>query len=207
MEKRKLGAGGLEVSALSLGCMGYGQTREIADRAEMIVLIRQAVERGVDFFDTAEIYGPFTNEAMVGEALEPLRHEVKIATKFGWNIDPDTGENYGGVNSRPKQIRRAALGRRDHGQEHPAIHHANARGSRGGAPRSDACPADTSSSATRRRQQRQSDAPAGREVALLFGSDRLRQCRRGAIRGHQFGESARSSRATGYGRRVARSAD
>jgi len=110
MEKRKLGAGGLEVSALSLGCMGYGQTREIADRAEMIVLIRQAVERGVDFFDTAEIYGPFTNEAMVGEALEPLRHEVKIATKFGWNIDPETGENFGGVNSRPKQIRRAVEG-------------------------------------------------------------------------------------------------
>jgi aryl-alcohol dehydrogenase-like predicted oxidoreductase len=109
MQKRKLGQG-LEVSALSLGCMGYGKSREIDDRDEMIVLIRQAVERGVDFFDTAEVYGPWTNEEMVGEALAPVRDQVKIATKFGWDIDQDTGEHRGGVNSKPRQVRRAVEG-------------------------------------------------------------------------------------------------
>lgn len=109
MQKRKLGQG-LEVSALSLGAMGYGKTQDIPDRAEMIVLIRQAVERGVDFFDTAEVYGPWTNEEMVGEALAPLRHEVKIATKFGWDIDQVTGAQRGGVNSKPAQIRAAVEG-------------------------------------------------------------------------------------------------
>jgi aryl-alcohol dehydrogenase-like predicted oxidoreductase len=109
MQRRKLGQG-LEVSALSLGCMGYGKAREIPDRAEMIVLIRQAVERGVDFFDTAEVYGPFTNEEMVGEALAPLRDEVKIATKFGWDVDADTGAHHGGVNSKPDHIRAAVEG-------------------------------------------------------------------------------------------------
>ena len=83
MQKRKLGKSGLEVSALALGCMGYGVAREIPDRKEMIVLIRKAVERGVDFFDTAEAFGPFANEEMVGEAFRPLREQVKIATKFG----------------------------------------------------------------------------------------------------------------------------
>ena len=78
MQKRKIGNSGLEVSALSLGCMGYGKAREIPDRPEMIVLIRQAVERGVDFFDTAETYGPFTNEEMVGEALAPLRDRKSV---------------------------------------------------------------------------------------------------------------------------------
>ena len=87
MIKRKLGQG-LEVSALSLGAMGYGKSRDIPDRAEMIDLLRAAVDRGMDFFDTAEAYGPFTNEEMVGEALAPVRHRVKIATKFGWDIDP-----------------------------------------------------------------------------------------------------------------------
>jgi aryl-alcohol dehydrogenase-like predicted oxidoreductase len=86
MQKRKLGQG-LEVSALSLGAMGYGKSREIEDRAEMIVLLRQAVELGVDFFDTAEVYGPWTNEEMVGEAFAGMRERVKIATKFGWDID------------------------------------------------------------------------------------------------------------------------
>src|SRR5271165_6144017 len=95
MDKRKLGNGGLEVSALSLGCMGYGKARELRDRTEMIALIRKAVERGIDFFDTAESYGPLTNEEMVGEALMPLRDQVKIATKFGWDIDPDTGVRHG----------------------------------------------------------------------------------------------------------------
>src|SRR5271168_4423822 len=107
MEKRKLGDSGLEVSALALGCMGYGnaKAREIPDPKEMIVLIREAVERGIDFFDTAESYGPLTNEAMVGEALAPLRDRVKIATKFGWDIDPDTGVHHGDVNSRPAHVR------------------------------------------------------------------------------------------------------
>ena len=110
MQKRKLGAGGLEVSALALGCMGYGVARDIPDRNEMIALIRTAVERGVDFFDTAEAYGPFTNEEMVGEALAPLRGQVKIATKFGWDIDPDTGIHHGRVNSKPDHVRRAVEG-------------------------------------------------------------------------------------------------
>ena len=110
MEKRRLGAGGLEVSALALGCMGYGKARELADRKEMIELIHTAVERGIDFFDTAESYGPFTNEEMVGEALAPLRERVKIATKFGWDIDPDTGVHHGGVNSKPDHIKAAVEG-------------------------------------------------------------------------------------------------
>ncbi len=109
MQKRKLGQG-LEVSALSLGAMGYGKARELPDRAEMISLLRTAAERGMDFFDTAEVYGPFTNEEMVGEALEPLRGQVKIATKFGWDVDPITGANHGGVNSKPDHIRRAVEG-------------------------------------------------------------------------------------------------
>src|SRR3954452_5016263 len=110
MLKRKLGNSGLEVSALALGCMGYGSARELRDRTEMIALIRKAVERGIDFFDTAESYGPFTNEEMVGEALKPLRNQVKIATKFGWDIDPDTGVHHGGVNSKPAHIRAAVEG-------------------------------------------------------------------------------------------------
>jgi aryl-alcohol dehydrogenase-like predicted oxidoreductase len=109
MEKRRLGQG-LEVSALSLGAMGYGKSRDIPDRAEMIALLRAAVDRGMDFFDTAEVYGPWTNELMVGEAFRGLRDKVKIATKFGWDIDQDTGEHRGGVNSRPAQIRRSVEG-------------------------------------------------------------------------------------------------
>ena len=89
MQKRKLGKSGLEVSALGLGCMGmsfgYGPP---ADKQEMISLIRAAVERGVTFFDTAEVYGPFTNEELVGEALAPFRGQVVIATKFGFKLDP-----------------------------------------------------------------------------------------------------------------------
>src|SRR4051794_4429146 len=110
MWKRKLGKGGLEVSALSLGCMGYGRARQLQDRSEMIALIRQAVERGVDFFDTAEAYGPFINEEMVGEALKPVRDQVLIATKFGWNIDADTGVRHDGLNSKPDHIRAAVEG-------------------------------------------------------------------------------------------------
>src|SRR5256885_2470052 len=108
MKKRKLGNSNLEVSALGLGCMGmsfgYGPP---ADKQEMISLIRSAVERGVTFFDTAQVYGPFTNEELVGEALAPLREQVVIATKFGFNLDP-SGQQ--GVNSRPENIRQNAEG-------------------------------------------------------------------------------------------------
>ena len=110
MQTRKLGRSGPEVSALSLGCMGYGEARLLRDRAEMIALIRQTVDRGVDFFDTAESYGPLINEEMVGEALGALRNQVKIATKFGWDIDPDTGVHHGGVNSRPEHVKAAVEG-------------------------------------------------------------------------------------------------
>ena len=90
MQKRKLGNRGLEVSALGLGCMGMSfGLGPAADKKEMITLIRKAVEKGVTFFDTAEVYGPFTNEELVGEALAPLRNEVVIATKFGWKPNSD----------------------------------------------------------------------------------------------------------------------
>jgi aryl-alcohol dehydrogenase-like predicted oxidoreductase len=107
MQKRKLGKSGLEVSALGLGCMGmsfgYGPP---ADKQEMISLIRSAVERGITFFDTAEAYGPFTNEELVGEALAPFRERVVIATKFGFKFGPD-GEQLG-LDSRPEHIRSVA---------------------------------------------------------------------------------------------------
>jgi aryl-alcohol dehydrogenase-like predicted oxidoreductase len=108
MQKRTLGSSGLEVSALGLGCMGmsYGFGPP-ADRQEMITLIRAAVERGVTLFDTAEVYGPFANEELVGEALAPLRDQVVIATKFGFNIGPN-GEQLGGLNSQPAHIREVA---------------------------------------------------------------------------------------------------
>jgi aryl-alcohol dehydrogenase-like predicted oxidoreductase len=109
MQYRKLGQG-LEVSALSLGAMGYGKSRDIPDRAEMISLLRGAVDRGMHFFDTAEVYGPWTNEEMVGEAFAGLRDKVILATKFGWDIDQQTGEHRGGVNSKPEQIRQAIEG-------------------------------------------------------------------------------------------------
>ena len=109
MQKRHLGQG-LEVSALSLGAMGYGKSRDIPDRKEMIGVLRAAVDLGMDFFDTAEVYGPWTNEEMVAEAFTGIRDKVKIATKFGWDIDQVTGEHRGGVNSRPAQIRSAVEG-------------------------------------------------------------------------------------------------
>jgi aryl-alcohol dehydrogenase-like predicted oxidoreductase len=111
MQQRTLGRSNLHVSALGLGCMGmsfgYGPAH---DTQEMIALIRAAVERGVTFFDTAEAYGPFANEELVGEALAPVRDQVVIATKFGWNIDPKTGERHDGLNSRPEHIRVATEG-------------------------------------------------------------------------------------------------
>jgi aryl-alcohol dehydrogenase-like predicted oxidoreductase len=109
MQKRKLGNSKLEVSALGLGCMGmsanYGPA---ADKQEMIAFIQTAVERGVTFFDTAEVYGPFTNEELVGEALVPFRGQVVIATKFGFDLDLATGQRRGGLNSRPEHIKEVA---------------------------------------------------------------------------------------------------
>ena len=107
MQKRKLGNSGLEVSALGLGCMGmsFGYT-PIPDRNEMISLIRKAVEEGVTFFDTAEVYGPFTNEELVGEALKPFKGKVIIATKFGWKAAADG--KWSELDSRPENIRKVA---------------------------------------------------------------------------------------------------
>jgi aryl-alcohol dehydrogenase-like predicted oxidoreductase len=109
MQKRKLGKSNLEVSALGLGCMGmsfsYGPPK---DKQEMITLLRAAVERGVTFFDTAEVYGPFTNEELVGEALSPFRRQVVIATKFGFNLNPDGSPGWQGLNSRPERIKQVA---------------------------------------------------------------------------------------------------
>ncbi len=108
MQKRKLGISNLEVSAIGLGCMGmsfsYGPP---PPKQEMITVIRAAVERGVTFFDTAEVYGPFTNEELVGEALAPFRGQVAIATKFGFKLDPNTGKQ-AGLDSRPEHIEEVA---------------------------------------------------------------------------------------------------
>src|ERR671937_96741 len=115
MKKRKLGKSGLEVSAIGLGCMGmsfsYGPPK---DKQEMTALLRAAVERGVTFFDTAEVYGPFLNEELVGEALAPFRGQVVIATKFGFDLDPKLDprgmKGLPGLNSRPEHIRQAVEG-------------------------------------------------------------------------------------------------
>jgi aryl-alcohol dehydrogenase-like predicted oxidoreductase len=108
MKKRKLGKSGLEVSALGLGCMGmsfgYGPPK---DKKEMIAVLHAAVECGVTFFDTAEVYGPFTNEELVGEGLAPFRKQVVIATKFGFKLDPHSGRSIG-VDSRPEHIKEVA---------------------------------------------------------------------------------------------------
>jgi len=108
MKKRKLGKNGLEVSAIGLGCMGmsfgYGPPK---DKQEMISLLHDAVERGVTFFDTAEVYGPFTNEELVGQGLAPFRDRVVIATKFGFKLDPKSGRSIG-VDSRPEHIKEVA---------------------------------------------------------------------------------------------------
>src|SRR3954454_23861143 len=108
MQKRQLGTSGLEVSAIGLGCMsmshGYGPA---GDRPEMIRIIQAAVDDGVTFFDTAEVYGAFTNEELVGEALQPVRDHVVIATKFGWKIDPVTRKSTG-LDSHPQHIKEVA---------------------------------------------------------------------------------------------------
>ena len=106
MQKRTLGKNGLDVSALGFGCMGISQSYgRPSSREDGIAIIRAAVDRGVTFFDTAEVYGPYTNEDVVGEALEPVRDQVAIATKFGWNIEQN---KMAGLNSRPSQIRTVA---------------------------------------------------------------------------------------------------
>ena len=111
MKKRKLGSSNLEVSAIGLGCMGmsfsYGPPK---DKKEMTSLLRAAVERGITFFDTAEVYGPFTNEELVGEALSPLRDQVVIATKFGFKLNPDGSPGWQGLDSRPEHIKEAVEG-------------------------------------------------------------------------------------------------
>lgn len=111
MQKRRLGKSNLEISAIGLGCMGmsfsYGPPK---DKQEMISLIRTTAERGVTFFDTAEVYGPYTNEELVGEALAPLRGQVVIATKFGWRIDPKAERGLAGLDSRPEHIKEVAEG-------------------------------------------------------------------------------------------------
>jgi aryl-alcohol dehydrogenase-like predicted oxidoreductase len=111
MQTRKLGNSGLEVSAIGLGCMGmsfsYGPPK---DKKEMTSLLHAAVERGVTFFDTAEVYGPLLNEELVGEALAPFRDEVVIATKFGWEANPNDGGKWNALNSRPEHIKQALEG-------------------------------------------------------------------------------------------------
>ncbi|HTZ32280.1 MAG TPA: aldo/keto reductase [Methylomirabilota bacterium] len=109
MQKRKLGKSNLEVSAIGLGCMGmsfsYGEPK---DKKEMISLLRAAVDRGITFFDTAEVYGPYTNEELLGEALPPVRDKVVIATKFGFQMKPDGTPGWAGLNSRPEHIKEVA---------------------------------------------------------------------------------------------------
>src|ERR1700691_2053902 len=111
MQKRKLGKSNLEVSALGFGCMGmsfgYGPPK---DKKEMISLLHAAVDRGVTFFDTAEVYGPLVNEELVGEALAPFRGEVVIATKFGGEANPADGGKWNALNSRPEHIKQACEG-------------------------------------------------------------------------------------------------
>jgi aryl-alcohol dehydrogenase-like predicted oxidoreductase len=111
MKKRKLGKSNLEISAIGLGCMGlsFGLGPAV-DKKDGISLIRAAVERGVTFFDTAEVYGPFTNEELVGEALAPFRDQVVNATKFGWAPNPEEGGKWTALNSRPEHIKEAAEG-------------------------------------------------------------------------------------------------
>lgn len=109
MQKRRLGSSGLEVSALGLGCMrmSFGD-KPVGDRQEMITFLHTAVDRGITFFDTAEVYGPFTNEKLVGEALESFKGQVVIATKFGFRLKPDGSPGFAGLNSRPERIRQVA---------------------------------------------------------------------------------------------------
>jgi len=109
MQKRKLGNSNLEISALGLGCMGMSFSYGVVhDKQEMISLMHAAADRGITFFDTAEVYGPFTNEVLLGKALSPIRDKVVIATKFGFNLNPDGSPGWQGLNSRPEHIKQVA---------------------------------------------------------------------------------------------------
>jgi aryl-alcohol dehydrogenase-like predicted oxidoreductase len=109
MQTRKLGNSNLEVSALGLGCMGMSFSYGVVhDENEMISLMHKGVDVGITFFDTAEVYGPFTNEVLVGKALSPIRDKVVIATKFGFNLNPDGSPDSQGLNSRPEHIKQVA---------------------------------------------------------------------------------------------------
>ena len=106
MQKRKLGNSNLEVSALGLGCMGMSFSYGVVhDDQEMISLMHKAVDMGITFFDTAEVYGPFTNEVLLGKALSPIRDKVVIATKFGFNLNDDGSPGWKGLNSKPERIK------------------------------------------------------------------------------------------------------
>src|SRR5512135_2174981 len=111
MQKRRLGNSNLEVSALGLGCMRMSHDEsQLPDKQEMISFLHAAVDRGITFFDTAEVYGPFTNEELLGEALAPFRGQVVIATKFGFQLNPDGSPGWVGLNSRPERIKQVAEG-------------------------------------------------------------------------------------------------
>src|SRR5512139_4177140 len=111
MQTRKLGNINLEVSALGLGCMRMSHAEHpVGDKQEMISFLHATVDRGITFFDTAEVYGPFTNEELLGEALSPFRGQVVIATKFGFNLNQDGSPGWQGLNSRPERIRQVAEG-------------------------------------------------------------------------------------------------
>src|SRR5258706_5504688 len=111
MKTRTLGGSGLEASAIGLGCMGMSQSyTPLPDRKEMVSLLRAAVDRGVTFFDTAEVYGPYANEELVGEALQPLRGRVAIATKFAYELKPDGSPGWVRLNSQPEHIKKAVEG-------------------------------------------------------------------------------------------------
>jgi aryl-alcohol dehydrogenase-like predicted oxidoreductase len=133
MQKRKLGTGGLEVSELGFGCMGmsfgYGPPK---DTKEMTSVLHAAVERGVTFFDTAEVYGPLLNEELVGEALAPFRGRVVIATKFGWEANPEDGGKWNALNSRPRahQAGRGGLAEAAQDRYHRSLLSASCRSQR-----------------------------------------------------------------------------
>ena len=214
MQKRTLGDSRLEVSAIGLGCMGMSQSYPpLPDRQEMIGLIRAAVERGVTFFDTAQVYGPFTNEELVGEALEPVRDQVVIATKFGFDLE-DGGSR--GVDSRPETIRRsvdASLRRLrtdtiDLLYQHRVDPNVPIEDVAGTVKELIAAGQGAGTSASRRRACRRSAAPTPSNpsppsrVSTRSGgaSRRRRSCRRSRSSESASSPSARSGRASSPGR-------
>ena len=215
MQKRTLGSSGLEVSALGLGCMGmsfgYGPA---ADKQEMIALIRTAVERGVTFFDTAEVYGPFTNEELVGEALAPVRDQVVIATKFGFKLDADGKQSGPGQPARAHQggrrgLAQAAQGRRDR-PVLPAPRRPE-RADRGRRGRGEGADPGGQGQALRPLRSRRADdpprarGPAGhgapeRVLAVVARARKRRSCRRSRSSASASFRSARWARASSRAR-------